>query len=226
MKMLLHVIHILVFFISLSLGEMLTHAFATESTGIGQLVQVPESSIQNLIVPSTRPLLTASALDRFLTELEGVPPNWESLHDPPEAEHGARIFQFNRARDEARNGHQLLKAHIAFFWSGILRKYDDQHQGFRIAVGPMLTKTKWGIVRFKPVNIPSEMVAIPSKGLLKKLQAQAKQGKEIEITILYTGFLIPQESVMYAFSHDNSDLGMIMPFVQIDGVKYILKDCH
>ncbi|GJL55176.1 MAG: hypothetical protein NPIRA02_23080 [Nitrospirales bacterium] len=195
-----------------------------EFTGIGRLLQVPEASIEQLITPPTRPLITASALDRYLTELEGTLPNWEALHDRPEDEHGTRIFQFNRTRDGVRNGHPLLQQHIAFLWSGLLRQYDEHHQGFRIAVGPILTHTAWGIVRFKPVNIPPETIAIPSSKLLEELRVRVSHDEEIEVIIVYTGFLISQESVMYAFSHDNPDLGMILPFVHIDGVHYIVKD--
>ncbi|GJL64521.1 MAG: hypothetical protein NPIRA04_31750 [Nitrospirales bacterium] len=214
---------ILSLLIMANVGMSPSWSFATEPTGISRLIQVSESSIKTGLPSSTRPLFTASELEAFLHELEGIPPEWNLYHDRPGDELGERIFTLNRARDEARNGHQLLRQHIAFFWSGFLRKYDIHHQGFRVAVGPVLTQTKWGIVRFKPVNLPNDMLAVPSKKLLKILQAKISQGKQIEITILYTGHLIPHESLMYTFSHDDTGLGMILPFVKIDEVQYLVK---
>jgi len=200
-----------------------TQSFAVELTGVNRLNQVPETAIKALLPSTTRPLLSAPELEAFLGELEGVPPEWEAFHDHPGDELGERIFSLNRARDETRTGHALLRQHIAFFWSGLLRKYEAHHHGFRVAVGPLLTTTKWGIVRFKPVNSPNDMIAVPSKKLLKVLQAKISQGEQIEIIILYTGYLIPQESLLYTFSHEDKNLGMILPFVQIDEVQYLMK---
>jgi len=206
-----------------NVGITLSWSFATEPIGVSRLIHVPESSIKTLLPPSTRPLFTASELEAFLRELEGFPPEWKVYHDRPGDELGERIFTLNRARDEARNGHQLLRQRIAFFWSGFLRKYDIHHQGFRVAVGPVLIKTKWGIIRFKPMNLPNEMIAVPSNTLLKILQTKVDQGEQIEIIILYAGYLLPHESLMYTFSHEDTDLGMILPFVQIDEVHYLVK---
>ena len=206
-----------------SIGCIPYQVLAESPMGISPLMQIPQAARWKLITPPTRSLFTAQNLETFLKELEGFPPPWKSLHDQPGEELGERLFRLNRNRDEIRDGHRLLSQRIAFFWGGILRQYDTDHQGFRVAIGPILTKTSWGTVRFKPWNLPNDMIAIPSKKILKGLQATIAQGKQIEIDILFTGFLLSHESLMYAFSHDEPHQGMILPFIQIDAVQYVLR---
>ncbi len=204
------------------IGTSPQYVLGQSSIGIQPLLETSKSSVETLIPSSTRLLITGQDQVIFLTEIEKSPPTWETLHDQPGEERGTRLFAFNRARDDARANHPALKQHIAFFWSGILRQFDSEHQGFRVAMGPVRTKTPWGTVRFKPVNLPSEMIAVPGKRLVQPLSEKITRGEKIEIHILFTGFLAPNESLMYAFSHENSDQGMILPFVRIDGVQYIL----
>ena len=189
-------------------------------SGIAPLIQLSDKSIYSLIEPDVRPLLIPHELESFLYELESSPPSWQHLHDHEGEETGDRLFTFNRQRDEAREDHALLKQRIAFLWSGILRQYLSDHQGFTVAIGPELTSTKWGIVRFKPMGLPNEMVAIPPPALHSCLQTQLNAGEQVEIIILFTGRLIPNESIMYGFSHDNPNQGMILPVVQVDRVQY------
>ncbi len=89
-------------------------------------------------------------------------------------------------------------------------------------MGPEFTQTTWGLVRFKPLQLPNEMVAVPSPVLLRSLQERIERGEPREIGILFTGTLLPWESIIYAFSHDGLEQGMVMPVVQIDGVRYFL----
>ena len=191
--------------------------------GIAELFDLSSTPLHTQLPLHTRPLLTPNEQESFLRELEGAVPNWSLLHDQPGEELGERLFDFNRARDEAREGHSLLRQRIAFLWSGILRKYVPEFRGFRVAMGPEFTPTQWGMVRFKPKGLPAEMIAVPSPSLRSLLQTQLDDGKEIEINILFIGRLIPSESVMYAFSHDDADQGMIMPVIQIEGVRYFLN---
>ena len=90
-------------------------------------------------------------------------------------------------------------------------------------MGPDLTETAWGVVRFKLVGLPHEMIAIPPPDLRNSLQQQLDQGEKVEIKILFTGHLIPDESIMYAFSHDHPRQGMIMPVVQTEAVQYFFQ---
>ena len=172
---------------------------------------------------SIRTLLTAVEQERFLNELEKQPPDWNQLHDPPGEELGTRLFDFNRQRDTAREGHPLLSQQVAFWWSGVLGEYREADQGFSVVIGPEFTRTTWGLVRFKPVQLPHEMVAVPSAARLEAIQNRRAKGAPLEIGILFTGTLIPWESIIYAFSHDGMNQGLIMPVVQVDGVRYFLR---
>ena len=170
-----------------------------------------------------RTLLTAADQERFLNELEKQPPDWNQLHDPPGEELGARLFDFNRQRDTAREGHPLLSQRVAFWWSGVLGEYQEAHRGFSVVMGPEFTQTTWGLVRFKPLRLPHEMVAMPSADRLLALRRHRARGEPVEIGILFTGTLLPWESIIYAFSHDGEEQGLIMPVVQVDGVRYFLQ---
>ena len=211
-------------FISLT-ATVLSHAQSSSSppSGIVELLDLSRHPILGQLSSNTRALLTSTEQESFLRELEGLAPNWSLLHDQPGEENGERLFGFNRARDEAREGHGLQRQRIAFLWAGILRKYVPEYQGFTVAMGPELTPTHWGLVRFKPMGLPDEMIAVPSPTLRISLQNQLNRGEQIEIHILFTGRLIQGESVMYTFSHDHSGQGMIMPVIQIEGVRYFIN---
>jgi len=196
-------------------------AQAESPSGIQPLQPLNGSKVHALITdPSVRALLTAQEQEAFLIDLEKQPPEWDQLHDPPGDEHGARLFDLNRKRDDVREGHPLLNQRIAFVWSGILHEYDEGHQGYKVVMGPHPTQTTWGIVRFKPTGLPNAMVALPPPSLLHSLKTTIGEGKPLEISILFTGTLIPWESIIYGFSHDGLEQGMVMPVVQIDGVKF------
>lgn len=123
-------------------------------SGIAPLRVISEPTLHSIIENGVRPLVTAREQELYLQELDGSPPNWDQLHDEEGEEMGRRLFVFNRERDEVREGHALLTQRIAFVWSGFLRTYQPQHNGFSVAMGPELTQTEWGIVRFKPIGLP------------------------------------------------------------------------
>ena len=192
--------------------------------GIQPLIQLEPQHLRQLIPLNTRPLLLPQELERFLHELEGLPPDWPTLQNPDHAEQSERLFQLNRERDKARLVHEnLLQQPIAFLWSGFLRQYLPVYQGFSVALGPELTSTSWGIVRFKPMGLPDYLVAVPSLESARRFLVQLQHGEEIEIGVLFIGTLITDESLIYGFSHDGEEEGMILPVVQIQDVKYFLK---
>ena len=194
-------------------------AGAGPPSGIQPLEQLPQA--QPLFTDaSIRALFTPADQDLFLNELDKRPPDWAQLHDRPGEELGARLFDFNRQRDAAREGHPLLSQRVAFWWSGVLGEYREAHRGFTVVMGPEFTQTTWGLVRFKPVRLPNEMVAVPSAAVLRTLLERTAKGEPVEIRILFTGTLIPWESIIYAFSHDGMEQGLVMPVVQVDGVRY------
>lgn len=189
-------------------------------SGIQPLERLPHA--QPLFTgASVRALLTPAEQELFLAELDKQPPDWARLHDRPGEERGTRLFDFNLQRDALREGHPLLTQRVAFWWSGVLGEYREVHRGFSVVMGPEFTQTAWGLVRFKPLQLPHEMVAVPSAAGL--LRDRSTRGEPVEIGILFTGTLIPWESIIYAFSHDGEEQGLIMPVVQVDGVRYFLR---
>lgn len=200
----------------------LVAAHAELSSGTLPLHILPRDRLTSVLPPNVRPLFTPEQLVAWLVELDESPPQWENLHDPPGHEHGERLFALNRERDEKRASSQVLPQRVAFVWSGILRRFASERGGFTIAVGPELTSTAWGILRFKPMGLPDEMVAVPPPSILMRLQTLVADGKEVDIAIVFTGRLAEDESLIYAFSHDGNEEGMIMPVVHIDGMYYVL----
>jgi hypothetical protein len=49
-----------------------------------------------------------------------------------------------------------------------------------------------------------------------------EQGQPVEIEVVMTGKLIPEESIVYDFSHDEEGLGLIMPFVRVEQVDFVM----
>ena len=45
----------------------------------------------------------------------------------------------------------------------------------------------------------------------------------VEVDVLMIGRLIPEESLIYDFSHEEEGRGLIMPVVRIEGVEFVLK---
>jgi hypothetical protein len=192
--------------------------------GIQPLIQLQRRPLHQLIPSNIRSLLLPQEQEQFLHELEGLPPDWHALQKLDPTQQSERLFQLNRERDVARLLHRDILQHpIAFVWSGLLRQYLSEYQGFSVALGPEMTSTSWGIVRFKPMGLPDYLVAIPSLESARQLLIQQQQGKEIEIIVLFLGTLVTDESLIYGFSHDDKKDGMILPVVQIEGVKYFLK---
>ena len=198
-------------------------ARAEPPNGVQSLVVMSNQTPHSLVVDGVRALFEAHELESFLNELEKQPPNWAEVHGPAGDDHNDRLFALNRQRDKTRESHPLLKTRVAFLWSGLITRYEPSVKGYRVAIGPEMTQTKWGIVRFKPSGLPSDMVAVPSPTLLARLQQGISAGEKIEIGILFTGRLIPDESIIYDFSHDGSGQGMVMPVVQVDGIQYFIK---
>lgn len=192
--------------------------------GIQPLIQLEEQTLHQLIPRNIRPLLLPEEQEAFLQELEGHPPDWPTLQSPDHTDQSERLFQLNRARDEARLIHKnILQQPIAFLWSGFLRQYRPEYKGFSVALGPELTSTSWGIVRFKPMGLPDHLVAIPSLESAKQFRLQQQNGEQIAIGVLFFGTLVADESLIYSFSHDQKEDGMILPVVQIEDVRYFLN---
>jgi hypothetical protein len=191
--------------------------------GVQPLVVLNGQSPSTILPDGVRPLLTARELEVFLQELDQTPPPWESLQSTDVLEQSERLFQFNRQRDEKRITRGMAPTTpIAFLWSGLLRHYRPELQGYTLALGPEITSTSWGLVRFKPMNIPDFMVVRIPPQLAKRLRTTQPAEDIPQIGILFIGHLIEDESLIYDFSHDGRQEGMILPVVYITDVQYIL----
>ena len=192
--------------------------------GIQPLQALQGQAPHSLVPPHIRPLLTSQEIEEYLSQLEGSRPPWDQLSSHDMTEQSDRLFQFNRDRDQTREHKlQLLQQPIAFIWEGELRVYDEEYQGFRVALGPAIIKTLWGLVRFKPRDIPDFMIATISSEKKGTIPGANDSSRPKDIGILFMGTMVESESIMYAFSHDGNHEGMILPFVNITAVQYYLK---
>ncbi len=202
----------------------LSWLLAQETSGTRPLLVVERNALQSILPSDTHLLVQAGAIERFLAELDGTPPDWASVyghghHDPG---HDERLFALNRERDVARNGKPALRWLVTFLWSGELSGFDPKTGGFSVALGPKFTTTAWGVVRFKADELPSNLTAIPNPSLRESLRRQFHKGQKIEIEVAMTGRLIPDESLVYDFSHEEEGRGLIMPVIRIERVDYLM----
>jgi len=198
---------------------------AQEDVGISRIQFESLSQFASALPNDIQLLDDAIAIEGFLEALEGYPPDWPAIyggghHDPG---HDDRLFQVNRERDERRVGNLALGRRIAFRWSGELSRFDPEKKGFSVALGPVFTSTRWGQVRFKADDLPGELNAIPPADSLDRLLREIAAGKTVELAVIIVGRLIPDESIVYDFSHDQDGLGLIMPVVRVEEVHYVLS---
>ena len=192
--------------------------------GIQPLLELDGQDIHSLIPKKVHPLILSQEIEQYLQKLEDTPPDWTKLRHHDITEQSERLFQINRARDAARLAKDLLRQQpVAFVWAGLLRQYVPKFNGFSLALGPELIQTSWGIIRFKPIDLPDYLVAIPSMDLLNQLLVRQKDGEQIDIIVLCIGTLIADESLIYGFSHDGDQRGMILPVVSVQKIMYLFK---
>ncbi len=217
---------VVVLLLSCQHASGLSHAQSQTDTahGVQPLVELDGQTIQDFIPDHVQPLIVPQEIEQFLQQLESTPPDWIQLRHDDMTIQSERLFQLNRQRDTLRmDKSPLLKQPIAFLWAGLLRHYAPEFQGFTIALGPELISTSWGIVRFKPTDLPDYIVAVPSHDLRKKLLTRQEHGEHIDILVICIGTLVPDESLIYGFSHDGHHDGMILPVVSIQQLLYLLK---
>ena len=194
--------------------------FADDALGVLPLHEGLKAAIATL--PShTHLLLDRGAIEEFLVELDGLPPDWATIygrghHDP---DHDERLFALNRERDMRREGMPALQWLVAFVWHGELSRFDEQLGGFAVALGPKFTPTGWGEVRFKHEDLPARLVALTGEGTAHFKQ-RLSRGEPVEVDVLMAGHLIPEESVIYDFSHEEDGRGLIMPVVRVEAVAF------
>lgn len=199
-------------------------AMAHEPQGTRPLRTVPLSNVRSLLPQETHVLMEAPAIESFLDALDQSPPDWQILygqghHDP---DYDERLLTFNRARDDRRAGREALHWRIAFVWPGQLTAYDPTSASFRVAIGPSFILTRWGLVRFKPEDLPGNLSAVPNPKTREALRRKVEKGQTIDVLVVMSGRLIPEESIIYDFSHEEEGVGVVMPVVRIEQIDYLL----
>ncbi len=207
-----------------SVGE----GWAEDALGTRPFLTITRKNLSTVLPPDCHVLIDPHSIGRFLDALDGNPPDWGLVyghghHDPGLDE---RLFTLNRERDERRAGKKALQWTVAFFWSGELSRYEPTVGGFSIAIGPIFTATRWGMVRFKAEDMPGNLMVIPDPSQREALRRKLDNGEKIEVDVAMTGRLIPEESIIYDFSHDQEGLGIIMPVVRIEQIDYLARSIH
>lgn len=197
--------------------------FAEEPLGVTRLLPLGLNELRAQLPPGTQVLIEPAAIEQFLQSLDGTPPDWSVLygHGHQDPDHDERLFNLNRERDAARNGKEALWQRIAFLWSGELSDYDPESGGFHVALGPTLTMTRWGVVRFKYEDLPGNLVARLTDEQEAAVKETKRRGLTMAIRVVMVGTLVPEESIVYDFSHDEEGVGLIMPVVRVDHLLYL-----
>jgi len=195
-----------------------------ELGGSSALRHLSLDELDSILPPGTVVLTRQASIEEFLIELDGEPPDWNAVyghghHDPG---HDDRLFALNRERDAKREGKPALLKQVAFIWTGALSRYDPVIGGFPVALGPNFIKTRWGMIRFKPEETPGNLSVATDTSQQIHLERLLEQGQPVEIDVVMTGRLIPEESIVYDFSHDEEGLGLIMPFVRVEQVDCVM----
>jgi hypothetical protein len=203
-----------------SVGE----GWAEDAIGTRPLLTIAHKDLHSILPPDCHILIDPHSIEQFLDALDGTPPDWglvygQGHHDPDLDE---RLFTLNRGRDAKREGKEALQWTVVFLWSAELSRYEPTTGGFSIAIGPIFTPTRWGVVRFKAEDLPGNLFAIPDVNQRDILRRQIETGQKVDIEIAMVGRLIPEESLVYDFSHDEEGVGIIMPVVRIERVEYLL----
>ena len=211
--------------LSLTVGPV-GQGWAEDAIGTRPLLTIAHKDLHSILPQDCHILIDPHSIEQFLDALDGNPPDWRLVyshghHDPALDK---RLFTLNRERDAKRAGNPALTQLITFVWFGELSRYDAETDGFRMALGPKLTPTRWGLVRFKYVDLQGELVAKASATLRYELEQRLARGESVDITVAMTGRLIPDESVVYDFSHDQEGLGVIMPVVKVERLDYLLTN--
>lgn len=198
-------------------------ALSDDLSGVRPLFHASNGDLSSLLPKESRLLTEPKTIDAFLAALDDRPPDWATVYGAGhhEPEFDERLFQLNRDRDAGRKEKEALRWPVTFLWSGQLSTYDPASGGFAVALGPDSIRTLWGTVRFKAEELPVNLMAVPdadSRELLLRRQASTP----VEIHVVITGRLIPEESIIYDFSHEEEGNGVIMPVIRVEQVDYVL----
>jgi hypothetical protein len=203
-----------------SIGE----GWAEDSLGVRPLQKIAPKDLHKILPADSHHLIDPRSIEEFLDALDTNPPDWGLVygHGHHNPERDERLFSLNRERDAQRAGNPVLTQLISFVWLGELSRYDAAAGGYRVALGPKFTPTRWGVVRFKYEYFEGDLVAKASDPLRDEIEQQFARGEPVDIIVAMTGRLIAEESLLYDFSHDQEGLGVIMPVVKLERLDYLL----
>jgi hypothetical protein len=195
-----------------------------DATGLRQLRTISLSTLDTLLPVGTHVLIERNAIEAFLVALEGAPPDWATVygHGHHDLGHDERLFNLNRERDAAREENPVLNWHVAFVWPGELSQFDPETKSYAVAVGPEFKSTGWGMVRFKPDEFPSNLRVKPGEKLAGRISRSLAQHGKVHVVVVMAGALIPSESIIYDFAHEEEGVGLIMPVVRVEQVEVVL----
>ncbi|MEC4889783.1 MAG: hypothetical protein RI101_06945 [Nitrospira sp.] len=196
---------------------------ADEVPGIGPLLRGSVTDFAKTLPADIRFLNDPASIETFFAALDGEPPDWPTVygqghHDPA---HDERLFNLNRERDAKRRGNPALQTRIAFVWSGELSRFDSEVGGYSVALGPVFIATSWGMVRFKPEDVPGDLRVKLDSQQGHHVRQSMDRGDPVELVVIFIGRLIPEESIVYDFSHDQEGMGLVMPFIRVEQVQYL-----
>ena len=199
-----------------------TRASGEDSPGGRLLLLAHRQDLQSLLPTGTQLLHDPVAIERFLDAVDGSPPKWVDLHGPHGSHQDERLFALNRERDRLRADREALTMRITFLWQGALSTYLPDRGAFLVAIGPEVIPTKWGLIRFKAEGLPAELVAVPPPASRDSLRARVARDESITVIVAMTGRLVPEESILYDFAHEDPGQGMVMPVVRVERIDYFL----
>ncbi len=210
--------------ILLSIVGSRAEGWAEDALGTRPLLTIARKDLPTILPSDCHILLDPRSIEEFLDALDGRPPSWDVVYGRGHHDSGLdeRLFSLNRERDAKRAGKKALQWMVVFLWSGELSRYDPITGGFSLAIGPVFTQTRWGVIRFKPEEVPGNLVVIPEPRIRDVLRRQLEASRKVDIEIVMVGKLIPDESLVYDFSHDEEGVGIIMPVVRIERIEYLL----
>jgi hypothetical protein len=197
-------------------------AYAEEAPGI-QPLRVSDK-LNGLLPHDTLWLDEAGSIEQILRRVDGSPPDWKAVYGEQGHGHDERLFSVNRERDRRRETREPLTQPLAFLWTGQLSDYDPSYEGFRVAIGPKIIPTSWGLVRFKPDGLPSTLIAIPPSSQRESLRQRVLSGQRIAIDVIMIGRFVPEESIVYDFAHEEPGRGIVMPVVRVETMHYLLSE--
>jgi hypothetical protein len=104
-----------------------------------------------------------------------------------------------------------------------LSGYDPETGSYSVAVGPEFNPTGWGMVRFKPEEFPNNLRVKPNKELAGRISRSLAKHEKLHVSVVMAGVLIPSESIIYDFSHEEEGVGVIMPVVSVEQVEVLFE---